>query len=199
MNKLYPQTAQLSHQELAPYKEKILNTFDVEGFVLQDDGLTRRGTREYGYSFFGMEQGEFAFKEPPAYVQELGDLVCERMGKEKRRFTNIILSNYHEGFYLQPHADMDEEQSEQQNLRFFFAEEVFGVIIQPDNTGHLYFEKDGEKVVELEEKEGLLFALEGTLRHLPYNHAVTSVEKRRISVTFREVFRKEEGGKVTKM
>jgi hypothetical protein len=127
-------------------------------------------------------------------LQELGDNICKALDRSYRVFNNIILSVYEEGFHLEPHIDIN---STDHQTNFYFQEEVFGIIIEPDPTGHLYFIQDSINTIpsmenqniiyHLNEKKGTTFSLEGDYRKSPYFHGVTHVSKRRISITFRVV------------
>ncbi len=89
-------------------------------FRHQDDGRTRRDTREYGFSFFKMLEGGDSYDPPPLFLQELGRDICRVLGHEPpSEFNNIILSYYEKGFYLEPHVDSD----------LYFSERVYGIII----------------------------------------------------------------------
>lgn len=164
-------------------------------FAHQDDGRTRRDTREYGHSFFKMMNKDFTYSPPPPFLQELGAQICLKMGYAPREFTNIILSLYEAGFHLEPHVDVHADHPDAAN-GFFFDEEVFGIIIEPDASGHLYFVHYEEgirppltlpEVCHLEEKRGTIFCLTTPYRRAPFFHGVSNVSKRRISITFRTV------------
>lgn len=165
-------------------------------FVQQNDARTQRNTREYGYSFFKMLQGDFSYASPPPFFQELGAHICKAFGHEPIEFTNIILSYYEEGFHLEPHVDVS-VQDLYGNAPFYFDENVYGIVIESDPTGHLYFVKwegdglmlplDLEPLYSLTEFPGIAFCLQGEFRKTPYFHAVSRVSHRRISITFRTV------------
>ncbi|MDN3506673.1 MAG: hypothetical protein P0S96_05545 [Simkaniaceae bacterium] len=179
----------LSHY--TPYIKEELK----DELALQDDERTHRFTREYGYSFFKMAQGDFSFTPPPEFLQEIGALVCEALGHEPVEFTNIILSNYDEDFSLEPHVDINEEDNSK-DFDFYFDERVYGIIIEPDLSGHLYFVKweEGlvpplnlEPIYSLSEEAGTVFCLQDELRKFPFFHGVSKVSNHRISITFRTV------------
>lgn len=194
-----------SQNELLPIGKldsRILNQYyplilkELEGdTALQDDKRTKRETREYGYSFFKMMEGDHSYTSPPPFLIELGNEVCKALNKPPQDFSNFILSLYEPGYHLEPHFDMDETGLPQHG--FAFGEDVFGLIIEPDSTGHLYFVYyDGPELVpplnlkpiySLKEEVGTVFVMKGKLRHHPYHHGVTDISKRRISVTFRTV------------
>ena len=182
--------AKLDSALLEYYKPLVLNDIKA-GTILQDDGNTRRATREYGFSFFRMEKGDFSFTEPPEYLIEIGKAICEALGDKPIAFTNIILSLYGSGYHLEPHADVAIEDLSQYG--FYFSEKVYGIIIEADSDGHFYLGKYGangrmEPATCLEEVDGTVFSLQGLYRHLPYLHGVTTVAHRRVSITFRTVF-----------
>jgi hypothetical protein len=168
-------------------------------FRHQEDGRTRRNTREYGLSFFKMLRSDFTFNPPPEFLQELGKRVCRGLGHEPPNiFTNIILSVYEKDFHLEPHVDVG-NKDRYGDTPFYFDERVYGVVIEADPTGHLYFAKwegpglvpplEIEPVFCLKEQKGTIFCLEGDFRSTPYFHAVSCVSNQRISITFRTVRR----------
>jgi hypothetical protein len=194
------ETYSLPQSQLAPeilsHYVPLINEEIKKVFAHQDDGRTRRDTREYGYSFFKMENNDFTYSPPPSFFQELGTHICQALGHEPVEFTNIILSLYEEGFHLEPHVDVNVKDL-YKNCTFYFDENVYGIVLEADPTGHLYFVKwEGEGLVPplnlepiyaLEEYPGMIFCLQGPLRQSPYFHAVSTVSKRRISITFRTV------------
>jgi hypothetical protein len=191
----------LSQSHLDPF---ILSQFSTaieeevaKNFDSQNDPRTRRNTREYGYSFFKMMNGDFTYTAPPLFLQELGACICDSLGHEPVDFTNIILSYYERGFHLEPHVDVSEKDL-YDKAAFYFGEKVYGIVIEADSMGHLYFVKwekglipplDLLPVYALQESPGLVFCLEGDLRKTPYFHAVSPISDKRISITFRTVVR----------
>lgn len=165
-------------------------------FSHQNDTRTHRDTRQYGFNFFKMLSGDFSYEPPPQFYQKLAAHICEALGHEPIEFTNIILSLYEKDFHLEPHVDVNIKNL-YGNAPFYFGERVYGIIIEPDLTGHLYFakwEEDGlvppidiEPTYTLIEQKGTIFCLEGDFRQTPYFHAVSSVSNHRISITFRTV------------
>ena len=161
---------------------------------LQSDKRTRRKTNEYGYSFFKMTQGDLTYTPPPAFLIDLGNKVCKALDLPPQNFSNFIVSLYEPGLHLEPHVDIDLSQSE---YGFYFSEQVFGIIMEPDSTGHLQFiyydGKDAppplnlKPLLVLEEEAGTVYLLQGKYRHAPYFHGVSKVSNHRISVTFRTV------------
>lgn len=186
--------AQLDSEVLEGYIPAIKAEL-AEKFAEQCDGRTRRATREYGYSFFKMEQGDYTYNRPPEFLQKLGGEVCRALGDEPVEFTNVILSYYGEGFHLEPHVDVGINNL-YKNCRFYFGKKVYGLIVEADPTGHLYFVKwdedlmpplDLEPIYAVGEEKGTIFCLCGKLRSRPYFHGVSPVSKQRISITFRTV------------
>ncbi len=184
----------LKQDLLESYMPAILAEVDKE-LSEQNDHRTHRCTREYGFSFFKMEKNDFYFDPPPHFLQNLGAEVAKACGDEPVYFTNIILSVYDADFNLEPHADVS-EKNRYGDAAFYFGEKVYGLVVEADPTGHLYFVKweDGikpplnlEKIYEVEEKPGSAFCLTGEYRTSPYFHGVSKVSKRRISLTFRTV------------
>lgn len=183
---------QLDSEVLERFYPQIMEEITKE-FSLQNDGRTHRNTREYGYSFFKMENGDFSYVPPPAFLNALGYEICKALGHAPEEFTNIILSLYEEGFHLEPHVDINATDPHQ---GYYFDENVYGIIIEADSTGHLYFVRDEvnwvpplnlEPVYSLEERPGVIFCLQGKYRKFPYFHGVSKISKRRISLTFRKV------------
>jgi hypothetical protein len=162
-------------------------------FAHQNDSRTHRDTREYGYSFFQMENGDFNYTPPPEFLNALGNEICHAFGHPSKEFTNIILSFYDEGFHLKPHIDTN---SSSPHREYYFDEKVYGIIIEADPNGHLYFIRDDvntippldcDPIYSLDEKPGTIFCLQGLYRRAPYFHGVSKVSNRRISITFRKV------------
>ncbi len=186
--------AKMDPRDLAVYLPFIQQELGGE-LSLQNDGRTKRRTIEYGYSFFRMEKGDYRFNRPPYFLEELGRDVCRALGREPKQFTNIILSQYGPGYSLEPHVDVG-KKDRYPGADFYFDEEVYGIVIQPDPTGHLFFVRwnGGLKpplglnpVYALKEEQGSVFCLQGPLRKTPYFHGVSRVAGERISVTFRTV------------
>lgn len=191
---------QLPSSVFNAYLPEIMEEVNQE-FSLQDDQRTKRNTREYGYSFFEMENGNFTLYSIPHLLKDLGKEICKALGFSSHEFTNIILSVYEEGFHLEPHVDTNEK--DHLNSLYYFDENVFGIIIEADPTGHLYFiQHDTNEtlpsldptcsVYDLDEQDGTIFCLQGKYRFAPYNHGVTQVANRRISITFRKVIIKQQ-------
>ncbi len=193
-------------EELAPFPQNQLDSEIVDYFYLQimkelemdfahqSDGRTHRDTREYGYSFFKMENGDFSYTAPPEFLQAFGNKICESLGHPHQEFNNIILSAYKEGFHLEPHFDIN--SSDPHEKGYYFDENVYGIIIEADATGHLYIVRDDVNLVppldlapiySIEEKRGTVFCLQGKYRRLPYFHGVSRVSRGRVSITFRKV------------
>ena len=187
---------QLDPEILNEFYPQIMGEIEKE-FVLQNDRRALRSTREYGYSFFKMMNGDFTYCPPPEFLQELGRRVCQALSHPSREFTNIILSYYGEGFHLMPHVDTNPK--DHPNKNYYFDEPVYGLILEPDSSGHLYFVYDEintapspelPPILSLEEKPGMIFCLQGDYRKSPYYHGVSKVLNRRISITFRTVIQK---------
>lgn len=187
----------IDQETLNLYAPKIYEVLEGE-LAHQNDGRTNRLTKEFGYSFFKMERGDFTYTAPPPFLQELGYKVCEALDHPPKDFTNFIISLYEEGYILEPHVDV---ACSDPYHGFYFDERVYGVILEIDPEGHLYFIKhegnepaplDGRPVYSLNEIPGMVFSLEGELRNAPYHHAVSRVANRRVSLTFRVVHLVEE-------
>jgi len=190
----------LDPQILAEFMPLIMREVAKE-FSHQNDHRTRRNTREYGLNYFKMLRGDFSYKTPPEFYQQLGAHICKEFGHNPIEFTNIILSVYEKDFYLEPHVDVSAKdlyvRDIDGNAPFYFGERVYGIVIEPDSNGHLYFVKwEGEDLVSplgltpiysLKENTGTIICLEGDFRQTPYFHAVSPVSNHRISITFRTV------------
>lgn len=208
INTLNPAAAAAVAAEAAPFPQAQLDKAILESFLpaimaeceeefaLQNDDRTRRHTRQWGFSYFNMIRGTFSYEEPPAFLQELGAAICRTLGHEPKKFTNIILSRYEAGFHLEPHVDVHEGHVDAKG--FYFNENVYGIVVEADPTGHLYFVRhegdalpqlDLPHVYDLDEKAGSIFCLQGVYRRAPLYHAVSEVSRRRISITFRTVTR----------
>lgn len=186
----------LDDTELAPFVPLIMEE-TTKAFAHQSDARTQRDTREYGFSFFNMMNKDFSYSPPPAFLQKLGALICLKLGHKPKEFTNIILSLYQKGFHLEPHIDVHAGHPDAIKNGFYFDEEVYGIIIEADESGHLYFihyEGDERRppadlpaVLHLKEKAGTIFCIQSPYRRAPFFHGVSNVSKQRISITFRTV------------
>lgn len=193
------QQGKLSPELLSKYLEPIYQELRGE-LAYQDTERTHRATCEYGYSFFKMEQGDFTYTYPPAFLQELGEHICRALGDEPEPFTNIILSYYDKGFHLAPHVDVG-YHNRYGECQFYFGEKVYGIVIEADSKGSLYFVQwqkdltpplDLEPIYVLPEENGAIFCLKGQWRSIPYFHGVSLVANKRISITFRTVIRTDD-------
>jgi len=191
LQKPFPQ-GQISSEVLSQFYPMIMEEIEKE-FSHQNTSHTHRDTREYGYSYFKMEEGDFSYLPPPEFLSMLGKEVCQALGHPTEEFTNIILSLYEEGFHLRPHVDTHVAAN---TKGYYYDENVYGIIIEADPTGHLYFVRDEVNpmppldlapIYNLEETTGSIFCLKGDFRMPPYFHGVSGVSKRRISITFRKV------------
>ncbi len=187
----------LDPQILAEFEPLIMAEIAKE-FSHQDNARTRRNTREYGFSFFKMLNSDFGYSSPPEFFQTLGAHICKALGHEPVEFTNIILSVYEKDFHLEPHVDVNQKDL-YGDVPFYFGERVYGIVIEPDPTGHLYFAKwegegltpplDIEPIYSIDEQAGSIFCLEGDFRQTPFFHAVSPVSNKRITITFRTLER----------
>lgn len=165
----------LDSQTLGEFMPFIMAEIAAE-FSHQNDSRTRRDTRQYGFNFFKMLKGDFSYSAPPDFYQQLGELICIAFGHEPVEFTNVILSVYEKDFYLEPHVDVN-IKNPYGEAPFYFGERVYGIVIEPDATGHLYFAKwEGEGLVppldipsiySLNEQVGTIFALKDLLDKRP--------------------------------
>lgn len=183
----------LAKERLSSFLPAITEELRKES-ILQDDGRTKRGTIEYGYSFFALESCDRSFRSIPSFFQDLGEIVCKELGHFAPQFTNVILSVYNEGFHLEPHEDVNDQMEEKRC--YYFGNQVYGIVIEADSIGHLYFVKDEvnrippldlPKIFEVKEEDGTVYCLTGDYRKFPYFHGVSKVGNKRISVTFRTV------------
>jgi hypothetical protein len=194
--------AQLNSELLSEYLEQIHDELG-KGASYQNDNRTHRATREYGYSFFKMERGDFTYVPPPQFLQELGAHICRAFGDEVVAFTNIIISEYDTGFHLEPHVDVG-FKNRYENCSFYFGDKIYGIVVEADSTGSLYFvrwDEDLHPPLELEplyslsEKDGMIFCFQDEIRSAPYFHGVSPVSNHRLSITFRTVIKTSIMGK----
>jgi hypothetical protein len=89
-------------------------------------------------------------------LQELGDDISKALDRSYRVFNNIILSVYEEGFHLEPHIDIN---STDHQTNFYFQEEIFGIVIEPDSTGHLYFIQKFINPIPPRENQNIIYHL----------------------------------------
>lgn len=188
-------TSQLPQSEFDHFYPQVLAELEKET-SLQDDGRTKRRTIEYGYSYFQLANRDASFAPPPHFLTKLGRSVERALQLPEEDFENIIISVYEPGYHLEPHVDND--TSHIKTMGFAFSENVFGLILEADLTGRLYFVQfddpgqvpplDLRPVYELTETRGMVFVLNGPLRHAPYYHGVSTIAQRRLSITFRQVF-----------
>jgi hypothetical protein len=165
---------------------------------------TVRTTYEFGYNYAAMENGDFSFTPIPVFLKHLCAEAIRVFGTKNKElppaeaFTNYIVSNYLPGFKLQAHVDEHEGKPKKDGsaLKYYFGENVLGVILKADRKGRLYFIKspqnrhpryDAEKAIPLPERAGLAFSLCGLFRREPYYHGVSEIADHRISVTCRTV------------
>lgn len=198
--------------QIAPFPQNILPQDTLNNFYplilgeiqnalsLQNDERTLRGTLEYGYSFFKMEKGDFTYTAVPDFLRILGNEICESLNHSPQQFTNVIISVYAEGFHLEPHIDINADHTDH---GYYFDDNVYGIIIEADETGALYFVYHDDPanipplnlnpIYTLHEQPGMVFCLQGDYRKAPYCHGVSRVSKRRLSITFRNVIIRNEG------
>jgi hypothetical protein len=178
-----------------------LNSDPSSGAInFQNDDLTIRKTRSFGYDFFSLINNNKKFVQIPLYLKELCRLCIHSFPADfnlgnPQDYLNIIVSFYHSGYLLEPHFDVDfsDRFVDGKQADFYFGENVIGVILQADSHGRFYILKsendlqDRINIMELNEEVGTVFLLQGDLRRKPYYHGVSQVMHSRISVTFRTV------------
>ncbi len=163
---------------------------------------TTRRTRNYGYDFDLLKEGDRTFADfPPALFRLCAETILQLetvTGKKlpaPEAFTNCIVSDYEPDFRLKPHIDVNRDRAERFNSGFYFGP-VIGVVLiadtLPKNTppssprGTLYLLDEKKQKHPLDEVDGMAFLLDGPNRDR-YPHGVDVVHTRRLSVTFRTV------------
>ena len=187
--------AEINSTIVATTLAKVMADLEDESYWHQQaDHRTQRITRQYGYDYFKLEEGDFSKMPIPSYLQLLGDKVSKALGEPRPDFSNVIVSLYQPGFSLEPHEDTNILMAEDKG--YYFDDRVYGVVLQADPQGHLYFvydetceipELDTPHILDVEESPGLCFCLQGKFRQRPYFHGVSQVANQRVSVTFRKV------------
>lgn len=185
--------AKIAPSTLSQFQSEINKQLDYSATQFWNSVGTKRKTIEYGYGFQRMVEGDFSYKNPPQFLEDLGNAVCDSLNEPRESFTNFIISLYEPGFQIEPHYDTDENHLK--DYGFYFEEKVFGVVIQPDPTGSLYlayYEGDSTPPIDIKprfpvnEQEGTSYVLKGKYRYKPFYHGVSEVSHQRISVTFRK-------------
>lgn len=166
------------------------------------NGKTKRITINFGYSFIELEQNKKKYIEMPQEIEALKQAafkkVCSQVPKVKDAsfFDNVIITIYEKGHFLEPHVDVDADDTKAPPRNFYFEDPILDVILVPDETSSLsftYHDKPGKPsmsdpvILKAIEKKGEVCILEGKLRSKPYFHYVPPASKLRISVTFRKV------------
>ena len=198
-------TALIDSQYIEKTIELLERYLHQEGeFHFQNTKNTKRETYTFGYSFFRMVEGDKTFVDIPPYLKNLCQKAIDALGESYHLglvsdYQNVIISIYQQGYFLEPHVDVDfsYQVAEGSPTDFYFGENVIGIVLEADAEGHFYLVKVDSsedrlsptllKPVELKEQSGLAYLLTGEQRREPFFHGVTQVQKRRISVTFRTV------------
>lgn len=171
----------------------------------QQGVYTNRKTDTFGYDYFKMADGDFTFTPIPEVLTKLCDKIHKAFAATGYNvsgcdnYKNVIVSYYEQGYQLEPHIDVDSiyKSTNGKPVNFYFGEDILGVIVEADTQGGLYFVQsdDAAKVRQphqqaiysLEEAPGLAYLLTGKLRHAPYYHGVSAIQRSRMSITFRTV------------
>lgn len=194
-NFLVPETVMLPAELVGLVKDFAHDAF-VQGqnSHVQSDERTQRHTIQYGYNYFDLEAGGREYIEPPEFLVDVGHSILAAFSHDKPAFSNYILSFYQPGYHLEPHVDAGQSKGAIKSQDFYFEEGVYGLVLEADPTGQLYFvHYEGEGVPPLDlplvyslpEQSGLAYLLNGKARYVPYWHGVSEVTRRRISITFR--------------
>lgn len=176
-----------------------------------DPAYSKRTTREtwnFGNSFYHVaeESGLPEHFDPPQWLEELGRDVVQQYAEflpEGYTVDNYIVSVYEAGHELTPHFDFGRDNTPHHNkypynkgdLKFYYDDYVFGLIVSPDSEGKLYWLYDSsedslpktpqEPHFILDEKEGDTYFFKDNFRKHPWYHGVSKVKDRRVSITFR--------------
>ena len=106
-------------------------------------------------------------------------------------YNSFIISDYHEGFKLQTHIDLNEAMAMQRNTGYCFDDPIIGIVMIADEQGKLYTTADKKTPLTqsefLPEKDGTVFVLSGCTRDVW--HGVSEVKNRRLSLTCRKVMK----------
>uniref|UniRef100_A0A7S4G1S8 Fe2OG dioxygenase domain-containing protein n=1 Tax=Eutreptiella gymnastica TaxID=73025 RepID=A0A7S4G1S8_9EUGL len=162
-------------------------------------GSLSRKTINFGWDFVGLERGEKTWIEFPEEIATLRDAVVAALAPHApgpgAQYDNVIVSIYGPGEGLQAHFDRDERADRGISRIYYFGEQVLGVVLVPDEEGHLQYQHHpakGEKpppdspvLFALPEEVGTCFCMQGQVRHWPYYHSVSAVAQKRVSLTIR--------------
>lgn len=171
--------------------------------VHQQTSTTNRVTLDYGYSFPAMRQGHLERHIPPQALTMLYNEIAARLKADHPdlaiadNFDNCIISTFSQGHKVELHVDANDAQKnrERGGLAFEFGDVIIGVVLRADTRGRLYFqhsedgkpEFDPEKAIYINEEDGLIYCMQGDVRHEPWYHGVSDIADERISLTFRTV------------
>lgn len=175
----------------------------VNSHQWKEGNLLTRTTLNFGWNFVELEENHKVYIELPDVLKTLRSLVFKLFkdkiadGETPETFNNAIVSIYETGHFLEPHIDCDFSRMKKKGLCYSFGEAILGVIIEADEQGCLKFffhDQEGkpnisqDSCIPIQEKSGMAFLIQGPLRYAPYYHGVSTVLKRRISITFRKVY-----------
>ena len=184
-------------------REFLLRDSFAKASKLQDTKKTLRETIEFGYDYGKLCDGDKGFVDFPETIASLRHELINQLRSatgvdlpKASLFTNGIASLYKPGYRLQPHVDIDPTFTKRKGkeIDFFFGPYIVGVILQSDKEGRLYLQNTDDKkpvydellATPLMEENGMGYLLQGDNRS-KYPHGVSTVEKERISLTFRTV------------
>ncbi len=197
--RLHPKT----NKEMKKSIRRLLDGADNQ--FIQKGKATKRQTTEYGYVFQKLRQGDDSFTPFPDELVTLCALALRELGDKTNlklpsveditQRGNCIISDYETGDELAPHIDYDKARAKYrgQDLSFYFGESVIGVVLEADESGTLYIQPSSKerrhnphKAQKIDEHDGSIFLLNGRARN-DFEHGVTPVKEKRLSVTFRTV------------
>ena len=190
-------TAMLTSEQTALYLNRIKDDVGNGSFegLYQKIENTHRWTYNFGYSYFQMRDGDYAYTPIPQYMTDLCRACLDALGLDPATapdYDNVILSLYGPGDRLEPHVDVDfsRPMTDGRPVNFYFGEDVIGLVLEVDPEGRFFLADSNLTILEeLDEKPGMAFLLTGPMRREPYHHGVSPIQKSRISVTFRTVQR----------
>lgn len=197
--RLHPKT----NKEIKKSIQRLLDGADNQ--FRQKGKATKRQTTEYGYIFRKLRQGDNSFTPFPDELVELCSLALKELSDKTNlklpsvediiQRGNCIVSDYETGDELAPHIDYDEARAKcrGEDLSFYFGESIIGVVLEADESGKLYIQPSSKerhhnphKAQKIDEQDGSVFLLHGKARH-DFEHGVTPISKKRLSVTFRTI------------
>ncbi len=153
-----------------------------------------RETIEFGIVYRQLEEEKIVENPMPAWITKIRQTIFEKFrdqiqeGSQSEEFNNCIVSFYKAGDGMVPHIDRAIIGAKDGRERsYYFGDSILGLILVPDTQQGLYFlNPTGNERISLKEEKGMAFLFQGELRQ-KWKHGLDTVEKNRISMTFRTV------------